>query len=132
MYEYIFLQVIWAIGVSMVFLGVMIWLPYQAVLAIGLVIVLGHNLLDGIESAADFKTNFWWDITHKGFYSIYPFAEGHAVIIMYAFVPWVGVMSLGYCAGIFYSSKYTPEQRKKTFIGIGLGLLAFFCGIEIY
>ena len=126
MYEYIFLQVIWAIGVSMVFLGVLIWLPYQAILAIGLVIVLGHNLLDGIESAAGFQTNFWWDVAHKGYFSIYSFAEGHAVIIMYAFVPWIGVMSLGYCAGVFYSSKYTSEQRKKIFIRIGLGLLAFF------
>jgi uncharacterized membrane protein len=40
------LQVIWAIGASMVVLGGMQYLGARACLAIGLAIVFGHNLLD--------------------------------------------------------------------------------------
>ena len=39
------LQVIWAIGISMVILGLAIHLPYRAILILGLIIVFGHNLL---------------------------------------------------------------------------------------
>src|ERR1700739_4167633 len=36
------LQVIWAIGISMVVLGLMMHLPYKAILVAGLIIVIGH------------------------------------------------------------------------------------------
>ncbi len=42
------LQVIWAIGWSMVALAALIWLPRPAVLAIGIAIVVGHNLTASI------------------------------------------------------------------------------------
>ena len=50
-YHFIYLQVIWAIGISMVLLGVLIHLPYKLILALGLIIVFGHNLLDIPEAA---------------------------------------------------------------------------------
>ena len=37
------LQVLWALGISMIALAGLIHLPWKAILAIGLVIVLGHN-----------------------------------------------------------------------------------------
>ena len=43
-------QVIWAIGISMAILGLMIWLPFYVILITGLVIVLGHNALDFAEA----------------------------------------------------------------------------------
>src|SRR5678816_3858964 len=43
------LEVIWAIGISMVVLGLVIWLPFELILALGLLIVLGHNTLDFYE-----------------------------------------------------------------------------------
>ena len=46
-------QVIWVIGASMVVLAGLVWLPRTAIGAIGLVMIAGHNLLDGIN-AADF------------------------------------------------------------------------------
>ena len=46
------LQVIWVIGLSMIALAALIHLPKRAILAVGLVIVGGHNLLDGIKVPA--------------------------------------------------------------------------------
>ena len=44
-------QVIWAIGASMVVLSGLIYLPRRAIAAIGLAMIAGHNLLDGIGAA---------------------------------------------------------------------------------
>jgi uncharacterized membrane protein len=49
-YSIFILQVIWSIGISMVILGFILWLPYAAILAIG-AIVFGHNLLDFAEAS---------------------------------------------------------------------------------
>ena len=42
------LQVIWAIGVSMLVLAVLVQGPRWLPLAFGAVLVLGHDLLDGV------------------------------------------------------------------------------------
>ena len=122
------MQVIWAIGISMVILGlvILIGLPYKLILALGIIIVFGHNLLDIPESAPGFKAGFWWDLFHSGFFKLYSYAPNHFVMMVYPFVAWTGVMMLGYCAGIFFSAKYTEEQRRKTLRWLGLGLILLF------
>ncbi len=122
------MQVIWAIGISMVILGLVILagLPYKLILALGLIIVFGHNLLDIPESAPGFKAGFWWDLFHSGFFKLYSYAPNHYVMMVYPFVAWTGVMMLGYCTGIFFSAKYTEAQRRKILQWLGMGLIAFF------
>ncbi|WP_119689503.1 DUF1624 domain-containing protein, partial [Acinetobacter nosocomialis] len=44
--DVIYLQVIWAIGISMVVLALCVGLPRKVLLATGLLIIFGHNLLD--------------------------------------------------------------------------------------
>ncbi|HSN10307.1 MAG TPA: heparan-alpha-glucosaminide N-acetyltransferase domain-containing protein [Hanamia sp.] len=125
-YNLIIFQVIWAIGISMVFLGLLIRLPFNVILTIGLIIVLGHNLLDFPEAAPGFKAGFWWDLFHHGFFAIYPITSNHSLVILYPFVPWTGLMMLGYCTGKFFSSKYTVEQRRKILNRLGIALILFF------
>lgn len=118
--------VIWAIGISMVILGLIIRLPYNFILVSGLIIVFGHNLLDIPEAATGFKAGFWWDLFHHGYFVPYSFAPNHFVIIIYPFIAWTGLMMLGYCAGIFFTSKFTTAQRSKITARIGFGLILFF------
>ncbi|MGZ8541850.1 MAG: DUF1624 domain-containing protein [Chitinophagaceae bacterium] len=125
-YNFIPLQVIWAIGISMVILGFAIRLPYHFILVMGLVIVFGHNLLDIPEAAPGFKAGFWWDLLHHGHFAAYPYMPGHFAVIVYPFVPWLGVMMLGYCTGIFFSPKFSPEQRRKIIFRLGIALILFF------
>ena len=123
-YNFIILQVIWAIGISMVILGFLIRLPFNVILTLGLVIILGHNLLDIPQSAQGFKSNFLWDLFHRmGFYQL---GENHFIQIMYPFVPWTGLMMVGYCTGIFYTNKFSAERRKKILAVIGFSLILFF------
>src|SRR6187431_1047501 len=44
-----FLQVIWVIGVSMIVLAMLIYLPKSAIAAFGLVMIALHNLLDSFR-----------------------------------------------------------------------------------
>jgi len=129
-YNLIILQVIWAIGISMVLLGLLIRLPFNFILIMGLIIVLGHNLLDIPESAAGFKAGFWWDLMHHGFFALYPINSNHVVAIIYPFVPWTGLMMLGYCTGLFFSPKYSVQHRGKILNRIGIGLILLFIVIR--
>ena len=129
-YQYIILQVIWAIGISMVILGLMARLPLSVILISGLVIVLGHNLLDIPEAAPGFQAGFWWDLLHHGFFAFYPINSHHTLIILYSFVPWAGLMMLGYGSGVLFSEKYSPSQRRKILLRTGLVLIVFFVALR--
>ena len=95
LYNIIPLQVIWAIGISMVILGLLVRLPYTFILILGFLIVFGHNLLDIPESAPGFKGGFWMDLLHSSRFTRYNFAPGHSIIIAYPFLAWAGLMMLG-------------------------------------
>ncbi len=131
-YHIIPLQVIWAIGISMVILGllILIRLPYKIILILGLLIVFGHNLLDIPEAAPGFRASFWWDLFHHGFFTMYPVFDNHNAMLVYPFVAWTGLMMLGYCAGILFSSTYSSEQRRKMLTRTGLGLIVFFIALR--
>ena len=126
LYNAIFLQVIWAIGISMILLSLLIWLPFKAILTIGLIILLGHNLLDYPEAARNGNVGFWWDLLHKGSFAIYPIDSDHALIIVYPFLPWVGIMTLGYCFGALYRREVDPGARRKWLFILGTSAIIFF------
>ena len=125
-YNFIPMQVIWAIGISMVILGLAIRLPYHFILVLGLVIFFGHNLLDIPEAAPGFKAGFWWDLLHHGHFVPYAYMPNHFAVIVYPFLPWTGLMMLGYCFGIFFTPKFTAEQRQKIILRLGMALVLFF------
>jgi uncharacterized membrane protein len=132
-YNMIPFQVIWAIGISMVVLGIVVWLPYPVIFALGALIVLGHNSLDYVEQAnakAGQPNGFWLDILHAARFSFYPFAEGHNIVIVYPFLAWAGIMMLGYCLGRLFEATVDPARRRKILLAIGFGLIAFFIAIR--
>jgi uncharacterized membrane protein len=118
--------VIWALGVSMIVLAGLIWLPLPAVLTFSLVLIFGHNLLDGISFGEEGAGAFAWAILHKmaGFTYLDRF-----IFVAYPLIPWVGVMSLGYCLGYVYVN-YDAANRKKFLIVAGLITIALFVVIR--
>ncbi len=126
LYNLLIMQVIWAIGISMIILGFLIRLPFKLVLAIGLIIVLGHNFLDFYEAEPGFKAGFLWDLMHHGSFAIYPMSGEHFLVIMYPFLPWTGLMILGYCFGVYFTNQFSSSQRQKVLLTYGFSLLVFF------
>jgi uncharacterized membrane protein len=125
-YNFIFLQVIWAIGISMVILGFIIYLPFNFLLTLGLIIVFGHNLLDIPEAAPGFQPSFLWDLLHSSQFTTYPFLKDHYILIAYPFLPWTGLMIIGYCTGVWFTSKYSAVNRKRKLIFTGVSLFLLF------
>lgn len=126
LYNLTVFQVIWAIGISMVILGLLVRLPFPVILTIGLIIVLGHNALDYPEIAHRYNLNFWWDLIHGARFDVYPFAPGHVLLIIYPFLPWTGLMIMGYCAGKLFAADFPVLQRRKILLYTGSGLIVFF------
>ena len=121
-FSFIALEVIWAIGISMVILGLMIWLPFEIILAVGLLIVLGHNALDFYEKDQTTPFSATYDLIHRqGFHPLW----GRQLLILYPFLPWAGLMMLGYCLGKVLRNN-DAAYRKRSLIIAGMSTIALF------
>jgi uncharacterized membrane protein len=138
--DYAFLgvmQVIWAIGVSMVVLAGLVHLPLAAIATFGVAMIALHNLLDGIHvqgwqgpgSPVPGAAARLWMILHQG-NEIFPlFAwPGPVVLLIYPLVPWIGVMAAGYAFGRVYD--LDPGRRRRVLTMAGAALLMAFIGIR--
>jgi uncharacterized membrane protein len=123
------LQVIWAIGISMILLSLVIWLPFTAIFIVGLIIVSGHNLLDYAEANHNGSFGFWWSLLHR-VNPNYPLWGNHTLMIFYPFLPWTGLMILGYCFGKLFTDETIIKKRKKIITAIGLGLILLFIALR--
>jgi uncharacterized membrane protein len=127
LYHLFILQVIWAIGGSMILLGLLVWLPLPVVGVIGAIIFFGHNLTD-VENISAVNNSLAGKmlLTGAGFGGFYPLGNGRGMLVAYALLPWAGVMMIGYVFGSLYKSSYDAVKRRKTLLYSGLGLLALF------
>lgn len=132
-YDMIWLQVIWAIGISMLALALVISLPHFYLAIIGLVIVFGHNLLTPIT----FLPNEWgytiWAILHDRGNILSNDYIG--IRASYPVLPWIGVIILGYVLGSIYSASFETNKRHQYLISLGLICFVIFAilrGLNIY
>jgi uncharacterized membrane protein len=120
------LQVIWAIGFSMIILGLLVRLPVIAIGIIGGLIFFGHNIFDYVQLPKDgvggvLSTLFFTaNNTHLMINSDQYFIDRYAVIT------WTGVMLLGYVFGVLYQSSYDQQRRKRVLLIAGCSLILFF------
>lgn len=126
-YSTIGLQTIWSIGISMIVLGLVIWLPFASIFALGSIIVLGHNSLDYYEASMKSSPGWWYDMLHSG--GIHKLWGNHTLFFFYPFLSWSGLMMLGYCFGKLFTS-YQGLQRKKILIWLGIGAILFFIALR--
>ena len=112
-----FLQIIWCIGICMVALGGLIYLPRKGQLVVAFLLIAGHNLLDPIVLEKDHWFHTPWAILHqRDMISIF----GIPARTSYPVLPWIGVILAGYLIGAWFTG--TSEVRKKRFI-ISSGVL---------
>jgi uncharacterized membrane protein len=113
-YSMIALQVIWVLGISMIFLAGLIHLPLNYILVFSCVFIFGHNLLDSVH----FEGSLLWSFIHEQ--QIFPNIANRTLVFAYPILPWFAVMSLGYYFGSFYDSSFDQNKRKKIFNTIGI------------
>ncbi|MGB2733898.1 MAG: heparan-alpha-glucosaminide N-acetyltransferase domain-containing protein [Saprospiraceae bacterium] len=126
LFNVLILQVIWAIGISMILLSFIIYLPFSIIFLIGVLIVIGHNLLDYSIIKTALQGGFLSDLIYFANFSVYELGTNHMLMIVYAFLPWTGVMILGYCLGKIFENHVDAEKRKKYLWRGGVSLLLLF------
>ena len=132
-YHTLYLQVIWAIGISMFCLAFLSRAPRSLIGVLGLVIVFGHNFLTPITfDKAEVGYNFWTMLHDRGYLAI----DGLIKIrVSYPVLPWIGVILLGYFAGPLYHHQVEKAQRKQVLLWLGFAMLTLLLvlrGFNIY
>jgi uncharacterized membrane protein len=122
-FSFVRMQVFWAIGASMVVLaGLVPILPRRVIGALGLMIVLGHNLLDGAHADWLGPLAPAWRFLHT--ISPVPLAPHKMLIFLYPLAPWFGVMALGYGFGDLIQLE--ANRRRATLLILGTAMIALF------
>src|SRR2546423_9054990 len=97
----VLVQVIWALGCSMIVLAALIHLPLRAIAAIGAALIVGHNLLDRVRADSLGAFQLPWLVLHQQGMMHWgaPPPAGFTFFVVYPLIPWVGVMAVGYAFG---------------------------------
>ncbi|MEO6734229.1 MAG: heparan-alpha-glucosaminide N-acetyltransferase domain-containing protein [Ferruginibacter sp.] len=132
LYNFVIWQVIWAIGWSMVLLGLLIRFPFYTILITGLLLFFGHNILDQITLPLQGVAGNLIKIFFTASSTILPVSNSHAIGVFYAILPWTGVMLLGYCAGQWYRKEFSAIRRKQLLMSAGMALMVLFIALRFF
>lgn len=137
--------VFWAIGLSMVVMSLLVYLPISAIAVFGVVLVTVHNAWDGLTGGQLGIPHWVWMILHSPDNLTIP-PTGHMATFgiglvkhdltefnaikdvtfgtAYCLIPWVGVMALGYCFGNMLLLE--PRKRRRELFTLGASLTTAF------
>ena len=118
----LWVQVIWVLGVSMMVLAALIYLPLPVIGAFGAAMIATHNLFDGLKPEALGALGTLWTFLHVQRPVTMPW--GSDLFVAYPLIPWIGVMAVGYAFG---SLLLRPSaERRRALLRLGGALTAGF------
>jgi uncharacterized membrane protein len=125
----LWLQVIWCIGVCMIVLAALIALPRSVLFGIGLLIVLGHNLLDPIRLEPGQPLFPLWALLHQRDVIALPF--GLVAKTTYPVLPWIGVIVLGWVLGAWFLPGTAVRTRTRRLVVLGSAMIGGFALLRL-
>jgi uncharacterized membrane protein len=130
-YRVTMLIILWALGWSMVTLGVLARLPLNAITAFGVVLIVAHNGFDGVAPSSLGPLAPLWSILHVP--NLVVQNPDHIVFVAYPLIPWIGVTAAGYGLGRIFD--WTTAERRTFLLRAGLGFIAAFLtlrAVDVY
>ena len=123
--HYLFAGVLWMLGWSMVLLAGIVFLPRAAIVVGGVVVIIGHNVIDFFPGTlAALRNSSWiWKILYTGG-GFRLAGNGPPLYVLYVLVPWVAVMAVGYAFGSVMMT--APQRRRAACLWLGGGMIAAF------
>ena len=112
-----FFATLWALGCAMIVLAGLIHLPFRVVAIFSAGLIFGHNALDGIKPESWGAWSWAWRFLHVS--SVFETKSGITIFAFYPLIPWLGVMSAGYCFGRLYDLEAGVRQRRLLWLGFG-------------
>ncbi len=125
----LYLQVIWAIGASMIALAGLLWLPRAALIGVALAIMLGHNLLTPLTLAPGESGYTLWAILHQRGFIDLPWGVART---SYPLLPWIGVIAAGYALGPWFAATMPEFSRRRRLLALGATALAGFAILRAF
>jgi uncharacterized membrane protein len=122
----LWVQVIWVIGISLIVLAALIFLPLAAIGAFGVIMVATHNMFDGVTPQALGGWGPLWTVLHVQGPVTLP--AGNVLFVAYPLIPWIGVLAAGYAFGPVLQRP--TAERRRTLLGLGAGLTVAFIALR--
>jgi uncharacterized membrane protein len=122
--QFLLAGVIWMLGVCMMLMAALVWLPLRAIAVVGVIVVAGQDLFRALPAG-------WF--SQVLYYGGEVPTSGPTVNVLYSIVPWIGVMALGYTFGSIVMRD--PVARDRICLRIGLIATAAFvviAGLSTY
>jgi uncharacterized membrane protein len=123
-----FLEVIWAIGASMVLMALIIHVGVRWSAIVGAALIAGHNAFDGVTVTDSGALVWLWRLLHVPGPLTGPPLEPPIIIVAYPLLPWAGVMAVGYAFGRVML--LAPEERIRLQRRAGAAMIAAFVALR--
>ena len=123
-----FLQVIWAIGISMIAMALLIRLSNKMLLFLSIAIIAGHNLLNFISPDMLGGFDWFWKIFHDAGWIGLTSDNSFGIFIVYPALPWIGVMAAGFVFGQVMT--WDVKRRIKFLWQLGIGCILLFIALR--
>jgi uncharacterized membrane protein len=115
------LLVLWMLGLSMIVLAALLWVPTRLLLAASVAVIAAHHGLDRVAAADLGPWAGLWRVLHEpGVVAV----RGVVAVVGYPLVPWVAVMSAGFAIGPWFALH--ADARRRRLFGVGLVLCVGF------
>jgi uncharacterized membrane protein len=109
------------LGISMMILSGLVFLPYWAVTFFSIAVIAGHNAFDFVDWLELGRWEPLWCFLHVRSTSE---VAGISFYVSYPLIPWVAVMSLGYCLGPIFLLE--GPRRRQALFALGAAMLLTF------
>lgn len=126
LFNFISLDVIWAIGFSMIMLGLLTRTSMPVIIIIGCLLFFGHNIFDYIKLPEQGAGAFILKMFIAAPRTIAPLGAGRILAVLYTALPWTGVMLLGYAFGTLYRSTFIGARRRAILLSTGVIFILLF------
>jgi uncharacterized membrane protein len=121
-YSFAVVQVIWVIGISMVVLSGLIFLPRSVLALVSIGMIALHNLADSVDPRFFGSFAWLWQILHVQ--GSITWGGENILFVIYPLIPWIGVMGAGYLFGTFVLQE--EAVRHRNMFRTGFVLIAGF------
>jgi uncharacterized membrane protein len=117
-FDHLVVQVIFAIGASMIALAALVYLPRWTIATVGVVMIAGHNVFDTVKAEQFGAAAPIWNLLHQP--ALLDLGPGFKLFVLYPLVPWIGVMVAGYALGPLFTLDRSVRVQRLLVLGTAI------------